>query len=111
MVLLSYLVAYLRDEHFFNHEIRLFALSPSNPKPEELKPKENGELVEDIIWSNLRKDNTEFPVLDLDQDFLEEVSSQDTRLREELGSEIRDEEGRWHGAVWPLAATILLPAT
>ena len=110
VVMLSYLVARLRDEHFFNHEIRLFALSPSNPKPEELKPKKDGGLIEDIIWSNLRKNNTEFPVLDLNQGFLEEVSSQDTRLREELGSEIRDEEGRWRGAVWPLAVTILLPA-
>ena len=105
VVLLSYLVAHLRDEHFFNHELRLFALSPSDPKPEEL----DGELVEDIIWTNFRKDDTKFSHLDLDQSFLKEVSSQDVRIREELGSEVRDEEGRWRGAVWPLAATILLP--
>ena len=30
VVLLSYLVAHLRDEHFFNHELRLFALSPDH---------------------------------------------------------------------------------
>lgn len=105
VVLLSYLVAYLRDEQFFKHELRLFAFSPSNLNLEEL----DGEVVEDIIWTNLRKDGTKFPHLDLDQSFLKEVSSQDVRIREELGSEVRDEEGRWHGAVWPLAATILLP--
>ena len=105
VVLLSYLVAHLRDEHFFNHELRLFALSPSNPKPEEL----DRELVEDIIWTNLRKDDTKFSHLDLYQSFLKEVSSQDVHIREKLGSEIRDEEDRWRGAVWPLAATILLP--
>ena len=105
VVLLSYLVGHLKDEHFFNHELRLFALSPSNPKPEEL----DGELVEDIIWTNLRKGGTKFPHIDLDQSFLKEVSSQDVHIREKLGSEVRDEEGRWRGAVWPLAATILLP--
>ena len=109
VVLLSYLVAHLRDEHFFNHELRLFTLSPSNPKPEELGSRD-GDLVEHIIWTNLGKDNTEFPGLNLNQGFLEGVSSQDARLREELGSEVRDEEGRWRGAVWPLAVTILLPA-
>lgn len=108
VVLLSYLVAHLRDEHFFNHELRLFALSPSNPKPEELGSSD-GELVEHIIWTNLRKDNTEFASPDLDQSFLKEVSSQDAHIREELSSEVRDEEGRWHGAVWPLAVTVLLP--
>ena len=66
VVLLSYLVGHLKDEHFFNHELRLFALSPSNPKPEEL----DGELVEDIIWTNLRKGGTKFPHIDLDQSFL-----------------------------------------
>ena len=108
VVLLSYLVAHLRDEHFFNHELRLFALSPSNPRPERLGPND-GELVEYIIWTNLRKDNTEFASPDLDQSFLKEVSSQDARIREELGSEVKDEEGRWRGAVWPLAVTVLLP--
>lgn len=103
VVLLSYLVAYLRDEHFFNHELRLFSLSPSNPKPEEL----DGELVEDIIWTNLRKEDAEILPVNLDQSFLEKVSAQDMRIREELGSQVRDEEGRWRGAVWPLAATIL----
>lgn len=105
VVLLSYLVAYLRDEQFFKHELRFFAFSPSNLNPEEL----DGELVEDIIWTNFRKDDTKVPHIDLDQSFLKEVSSQDVRIREELSSEVRDEEGRWHGAVWPLAATILLP--
>ena len=83
-------------------------VTPSNPKPEELGSND-GELVEHIIWTNLRKDNTELPGLDLNQGFLKEVSSQDARLREKLGSEVRDEEGRWRGAVWPLAVTVLLP--
>ena len=109
VVLLSYLVAHRRDEHFFNHELRLFALSPSNPKPEDLKRTEDGELVEDIIWTNLRKDGVKRPCPDLDQNFLKEIESQDKRIREELGSEVRDEEARWHGAVWPLAVTVLLP--
>ncbi len=109
VVLLSYLVAHLRDEHFFCHELRLFALSPSNPKSEELKPKEDGKLVENIIWSNLRKGNIKCSSPDLDQSFLEEILSQDAHIREELGSEVRDEEGRWRGAVWPLAVTVLLP--
>ncbi len=108
VVLLSYLVAHLRDKHFFNHELRLFALSPSNPRPERLGPND-GELVEHIIWTNLRKDNTEFASPDLDQSFLKEVASEDARIREELGSEVRDEEDRWRGAVWPLAVTVLLP--
>ncbi len=105
VVLLSYLVAHLSDEHFFNHELRVFALTPSHSESEEL----DRELIEDIIWTNLRKDNTKFPHLDLDQSFLKEVSSQDVHIREELGSEVRDEEDRWRGAVWPLAATVLLP--
>ena len=70
VVLLSYLVAHLRDEHFFNHELRLFALSPSNPKSEELKRTGDGELVEAIIWTNLRKDSAELPCPDLNQNFL-----------------------------------------
>lgn len=106
VVLLSYLVAHLSNKHFFNHELRLFALSPSNPQPEEI---DDGELVENIIWTNLRKDNTELYSPDLDQSFLNEVSSQDAQIREKLSSKVRDEEGRWHGAVWPLAMTILLP--
>lgn len=105
VVLLSYLVAHLSDKHFFNHELRLFALSPSNPQREEL----DRELVEDIIWTNLRKGDTELDSPDLDQRFLNEVSSQDAQIREELSSKVRDEEGRWRGAIWPLAATILLP--
>ncbi len=105
VVLLSYLVAHLSDKHFFNHELRLFALSPSNPQREEL----DRELVEDIIWTNLRKGDTELDSPDLAQSFLNEVSSQDAQIREELSSKVRDEEGRWRGAVWPLAATILLP--
>ena len=105
VILLSYFVARLIDQHFFNHKLRVFALSPSDPKPEEL----DGELVEDIIWTNLRKDDTEFSHIDLDQSFLKEVSSQEIHIREKLGSEVRNEEGRWRGAVWPLAATLLLP--
>lgn len=108
VVMLSYLVAHLRDEHFFNHELRMFAVAPSNPQPEELGPND-AELVEHIIWKNLRTDRTEFPSPDLGQSFLDEISSQDARIREELGSEVKDEEGRWHGAVWPLAVTVLLP--
>jgi len=105
VVLLSYLVAHLSDEHFFNHGLRLYALSPSDPVPKEL----DGELVEDIIWTNFRNDDVNVRKIDLDQSFLEEVSSQDVCIREELGSEVKDEEGRWHGAVWPLAVTVLLP--
>ena len=87
----------LRGEHFFNHELRVFPISPSNPEQEEV----DRELVEDIIWTNLRKDDTKVPHIDLDQSFLKEVSAQDVRIREELGSEVRDDEGRWRGAVWP----------
>ena len=108
VVLLSYVVAHLRDEHFFNHKLRLFALSPSSPLPEELGP-EDGKLTEDIIWTNLRAGGMELPSPDLGQSFLEQVSSQDVRIRDELGSEVRDEQGRWRGAVWPLAVTVLLP--
>lgn len=110
VVLLSYLTAYLRDEHFFDHELGLFTLSPSKP----LRVPIEKDLIEEIIWSNIRKDE-EIPSNLIDgllsqTEFLEKVSSQDVRIRKELCNEVKDEQGNWCGAVWPLGITILFPA-
>lgn len=109
-VLLSYLTANLRDDHFFDHELRMFTISPSRP----VRVPVEKDIIEEIIWSNIRKDE-EIPSNLIDgllsqTEFLEKVSSQDVRIRKELCNEVKDEQGNWCGAVWPLGITILFPA-
>jgi len=45
----------------------------------------------------------------LGANFTARLAQEETRIREELGERMREEGGRWVGAVWPIAATILIP--
>ena len=91
-------------------ELRMFTISPSRP----VRVPVEKDIIEEIIWSNIRKDE-EIPSNLIDgllsqTEFLEKVSSQDVRIRKELCNEVKDEQGNWCGAVWPLGITILFPA-
>lgn len=107
VVMLTYLMAYINGEHFFDHRLRVFTVSPSNLVP--VDQSSDGSLLEDIFWSHLDKDVAAKSQLGLSDDFLAHIASQDVRLRKNLETEVKDDAGNWQGAVWPLALTILMP--
>ena len=106
VVVLAYVTATLSGSHYFDHEFLMYVVPPSG-HPERLDRRE-GPLVEEIIWNNLRSTTSLSPPR-LDPALVSNAVKQDARIREELGAEARDEDGRWVGAVWPIAATVLLP--
>ena len=106
VLLLVYMTAYLSGQQFFNHRLRAFGISPSQNKPSDITSE--GQLLEDLFWTPL--DDTPPKTPNLPGGFLELVADQDKLLRTQLEAEVRDEQGNWQGAVWPLAVTILMPA-
>ena len=108
VVILSYVSARLVGDYYFDHELHLFAVSESNPTVERLG-REDGELVERIVWDNLRYQGSRLACPELGADFTARLVEEDVRIREELGEDMREEGGRWVGAVWPVAATVLIP--
>ena len=108
VVILSYVSARLIGDYYFDHELHLFAVSESNPTVEKLG-REDGELVERIVWGNLRYQGPRLACPELGANFTARLAQEDNRIREELGECMREEGGRWVGAVWPIAATILIP--
>ena len=108
VIMLSYVSARLSGNYYFDHEIHLFALSASNPEVEKLG-REDGELIEQFIWSNIRYEGPRVVCPKLDSALIDRLVKDDLRIRQELVDDVRNENGRWIGAVWPLAATVLVP--
>ena len=108
IVILSYVTARLVGDYYFGHELHLFAVSESNPTVERLGRKD-GELVERIVWDNLRHQGRRPACPTFRAAFATRLVDEDARIREELGEDLREEGGRWVGAVWPVAATVLIP--
>ena len=71
--------------------------------------REDGELVEQIVWNNLRYEGPRLACPKLDPALIARLVEEDVRIREDLGENLREENGRWLGAVWPVAATVLVP--
>ncbi len=105
LLLLTYMTAYLSGQQFFNHRLRVFALSPSQLSAADISS--DGKVIEEIFWAPLEEKRLERP--NLPKEFLQQVTAQDKLLRTQLEAEVRDEQGHWQGAVWPLAVTILMP--
>ena len=108
VVILSYVSARLAGDYYFGHKFHLFAVSESNSTVERLRRKD-GELVERIVWDNLRYKGPRLVCPELSAAFAARLAEEDARIREELGADMREEGGRWIGAVWPVAATVLIP--
>ena len=107
VVILSYVSARLVGDYYFDHELHLFAVSASNPTVERLG-REDRELVERIVWDNLRYEGQRLACPELGTALAARLVEEDARIREELGENLREEAGRWVGAVWPVAATVLI---
>ncbi len=108
VIILSYVTARLVGDYYFDHELHLFAIAASNPTVEELGRKD-GELVEQIVWDNLRYDGSRLACPILSPALTARLVEEDARIQEELGEDRREESGRWVGAVWPVGATVLVP--
>lgn len=108
VIILSYVTARLIGNHYFDHELQLFAVSASNPLAEKLGRNE-GELVEQIIWNNVRSEGSRLACPELDPTLIAHLVENDRHIRQELVDNVHDEDGRWIGAVWPVAATVLVP--
>ena len=108
VIMLSYVSARLIGEYYFDHELHLFAVSASNSTAEKLG-REDAELVERIVWDNLRYEGSRLACPELSRGLTARLVEEDGRIRTELAEDMREESGRWIGAVWPLAATILVP--
>ena len=108
VVILSYVSARLAGDYYFGHELHLFAVSESSPTVERLG-REDGELVERIVWDNLRYEGPRLACPNLGAAFAARLVEDDARIREQLAEDVREEGGRWAGAVWPVAATVLIP--
>ena len=108
VIILSYVSARLSGDYYFDHELHLFAVSESNPIVEKLR-REDGELVERIIWNNVQYEGPRLTCPELSAALTARLIENDARIRRELVDDVRDEDGRWVGAVWPVAATVLVP--
>ena len=107
VVILSYVSARLIGDHYFNHALRLYAVSPLTCS--ELDKDKDADLIEEIVWSNLRCERPPSALSRLAPDFERRLTNEDARIREELTDDVRNDEGDWIGAVWPIAATVLAP--
>ena len=107
VVILSYVSARLIGDYYFDHKLQLFAISESGTT-EKLGP-EDGELVERIIWSNVRYEGPRLACPKLSPALRTLLAKEDACIRQELVDDVRDEDERWVGAVWPVAATVLVP--
>lgn len=108
VIVLSYISARLSGYYYFDHELHVFALSPSNPTVEKIELRDS-ELVEKIIWDNVRYDGPRLACPKLKPDLIARLIDEDIRIRQELKLQLQNEHGHWIGAVWPIAATVLKP--
>ncbi|MXY65738.1 hypothetical protein F4212_03260 [Candidatus Poribacteria bacterium] len=108
VIILSYVTARFVDNYYFDHQLQLFAISESNQMVEKLGRKD-GELVEEIIWNNVRHKGAQLACPKLSSDLVTRLVREDVHIRQKMMDDVRDESGRWVGAVWPIAATVLLP--
>ena len=98
--------ARLIGDHYFNHALRLYVVSPLSCS--ELDRDKDADLIEEIIWDNLRCERPPSALSRLEPEFERKLVEEDARIREELTDGVRNEEGDWLGAVWPIAATVLV---
>ena len=57
---------------------------------------------------NLRSERPPSALSRLEPDLERKLIEEDARIREELTDDVRNDEGDWLGAVWPIAATVLV---
>jgi hypothetical protein len=107
VVVVTYLVADVGGEHFFNHRLRVYAVSPKGGQ--ELDISSDGNLVEDIFWSQLERDHSARSLPELSEAELQNIATLDRRFRSEIEASLRDEAGNWLGAFWPIAISLLVP--
>jgi hypothetical protein len=107
VAILTYLVAFNNGSQFFNHRLRVFAMSPT--RDEYIDISSEGKLVEDIFWSQLKKDHSSRTCPQLAPIALENIKNRDRMLRLEIEASVKDESGNWIGAVWPVAISLLMP--
>ena len=106
VVILSYVAARLMGDHYFNHALRLYAVSAWGCT--ELDRDKDADLIEEIIWGNFRCERPPSAVTHLEPELERKLVEEDARIREELTDAVQNEEGQWLGAVWPIAATVLV---
>jgi hypothetical protein len=107
IALLTYLIAFSSGNQFFNHQLRGFAMSPS--RDEQIDISSEGKLVEDIFWSQLKKDHGARTCPEFTQAALENIKKRDQMYRMELEASVKDESGNWIGAIWPIGLSLLIP--
>lgn len=108
VIILSYISARLSGYYYFDHDLHVFALSPLNSTVEKIERRDS-ELIEKIIWDNVKYDGPRLTCPALKPEFIERLVDEDARIRQELKLGLQDENGHWIGAVWPIAATVLKP--
>lgn len=106
IIILSYVSARLIGGYYFDHKLQLFAVSESGQT--EKLGRDDGELIEQIIWNNVRHEGPPLTCPELNPALRKRVVGEDTRIRQELNDDVCDEDERWIGAVWPVAATVLV---
>ena len=106
VVILSYVSARLIGDHYFNHALRLCAASPLGCT--ELDRDKDADPIEEIIWGNLRCERPPSALSQLEPELERKLIEEDARIREELTDGVRNDEGDWLGAVWAIAATVLV---
>jgi superfamily II DNA or RNA helicase len=106
VALLTYLVAFSNGGHFFNHRLRVYAVSPSRGKWIDISS--DGKLVEDILWSQLDSDESISAMPEMKEADLQNIVNLDRTFRLELEASLKDEDGNWIGAAWPIAMTLLV---
>jgi superfamily II DNA or RNA helicase len=107
IALLTYLIAFNNGNQFFNHRLRVLAMSPS--RDEQIDISSEGKLVEDIFWSQLKKDHGAHTCPEFKQAALENIKKRDEMYRMELEASVKDESGNWIGAIWPIGVSLLMP--
>lgn len=106
VIILSYVSARLIGDHYFDHKLQLFTVSESGQT--EKLGRDDGELIEQIIWNNVRYEGPLLACPELNSALRKRIVEEDTRIRQELIDDVRNEDERWVGAVWPVAATVLV---
>ena len=107
IAILTYLTAYSNGGQFFNHRLRVYALSPRRGHSIDISS--DGKLVEDVFWSQLGKDHSSQILPELTPTDLEAIANLDRMLRLECEAALKDEAGNWIGAIWPIAVSVLVP--
>jgi hypothetical protein len=107
VAILTYLVAFNNGDQFFNHRLRVFAISPK--RDEYIDISSEGKRVEDVFWSQPEKDHSSRTCPQLAPAAVKNIERHDRRLRLDLEASVKDEAANWIGAIWPIGISLLMP--